>query len=94
MKLKVYLIRHGETDFNKQSKEWGQDPDTSLNDLGRAQTRKLAKRIKEIKFDKFYSSDIKRAIETAEILYQEIKVQIIKDERLGEYEPGDGSQEC
>jgi len=34
MSLKIYLIRHGETDFNRLGKEWGQDNEIPLNDWG------------------------------------------------------------
>lgn len=89
MMLKIYLIGHGETDFNKQSKEWDQDPNILLNDFGLAQSRKLVEKMKCIKFDKLYSSDIERAMQTTEILNKEINLQIIKDKRLREYDPGE-----
>lgn len=89
MALKIYLIRHGETDFNKQNKEWGQPNETALNDWGIEQSEKLAQRLKEIKFEKLFSSDLKRAIQTAEIVSKAIEIPIIKDERLREYDPGE-----
>ena len=46
MSLKIYLIRHGETNFNKLSKEWGQDNETPLNDCGILQARKLSEKLK------------------------------------------------
>ena len=42
MTLKLYLIRHGETDFNKQGKKWGQFNETVLNECGFKQSEKLA----------------------------------------------------
>ena len=53
MVLKIYLIRHGETDFNKQSKGWGQSNEISLNDLGILQSDKLAEVLKSINFNKY-----------------------------------------
>lgn len=87
MALKVYLIRHGETDFNKQDKKWEQSAETSLNEVGIKQSKKLAQRIKRIKFDKLFSSDLKRTLQTAEIVSKALEVSIIKDKRLREYNP-------
>ena len=89
MTLKIYLIRHGETDFNKQGKEWGQPTETSLNEIGIKQSRKLAQRINEINLDKLFSSDLKRSLQTAEIVSKAMGIPIITDQRLREYDPGE-----
>lgn len=88
MTLKVYLVRHGETETNRQKKKWDQHPDTSINELGVEQAKKLSNRLKKIKFNKIFSSDIKRAVQTTEILKQEIKAPLFMDERLREYDSG------
>lgn len=88
MSLKVYLIRHGETDFNKDSLEWGQDDQIPLNDLGIIQSKKLAKRLKDIHFKKLFCSNLKRAIQTAEEIRKLSNAEIVIDKRLKEYEPG------
>ncbi len=89
MVLKIYLIRHGETDFNKQGKEWGQDNNIPLNDWGLLHSRKLSEELKHIKFDKLYSSDLKRAKQTSEEISGLNKVEVVYDKRLREYDPGD-----
>jgi|SRR3989344_1492276 len=89
MTLKVYLIRHGETDFNKQNKEWGQDNETHLNDWGILQSNKLAETLKNINFDKLFSSDLKRAMQTSQKISEICNVKIIPDKRLREYDPGE-----
>jgi len=89
MTLKIYLIRHGETNFNKTDKDWGQNKDESLNDWGFLQSNKLAETLKNIKFDKLISSDLKRALQTSEILSKTINLKIIQDKRLQEYDPGE-----
>ncbi len=89
MTLKIYLIRHGETDFNKQGKEWGQSTEISLNEIGIKQSRKLAQRINEIKLDKLFSGDLKRSLQTAEIVSKIAVIPIITDQRLREYDPGE-----
>jgi len=89
MSLKIYLLRHGETDYNlENSDEFGQGSETSLNDLGVKQAERLGEVLKGIKIDKFYSSDLKRAIQTAEILSSILDIPLIKDKRLREFYSG------
>lgn len=89
MALKIYLVRHGETDFNKSEKEWGQDKEEELNDWGIMQSNELTGTLKDIKFGKLFSSDLKRAIQTSEILSKSHNLKIIQDKRLQEYDPGE-----
>ncbi len=67
--MKLYLVRHGETDWNLENKIQGQT-DTLLNDNGRQQARELAERISKdfSGIKKIYSSRQKRALETARIV--------------------------
>lgn len=64
--MKITLIRHGETAYNKERRIQGH-VDAPLNDTGRAQARQLANLLND-SFDIGYSSDLVRASETAEIL--------------------------
>ncbi len=61
---KIYIIRHGETDFNLQGIVQGSGIDSSLNEKGRAQALAFYNRYKNIKFDKVYTSQLKRARES------------------------------
>jgi probable phosphoglycerate mutase len=63
----IFLARHGETDWNAQDR-WQGHADTSLNERGRAQARELAARLADVPFEAAYSSDLRRARETAEIV--------------------------
>jgi len=65
-KLKIYLIRHGEKD--KEGK--------LLSKRGIKQSKLLAKRLGEIKFNKFYSSDLERCKQTSKIINNKIKLPI------------------
>lgn len=67
--LKVYLIRHGETDFNREKRIQG-TINTELNEKGKYQAQLLGKSlIKELeKVDYIFSSPQPRAKQTAEIL--------------------------
>ncbi len=61
---KLYLIRHGETDYNKTYRFQGQT-DIPLNEAGRAQAELLARYFREIPLDGLYCSSLERAVETA-----------------------------
>ena len=61
---KIYLIRHGETDFNKTGIIQGTGVDSSLNDYGRKQAEMFFHKYKETPFEKVYTSALKRTIQT------------------------------
>lgn len=67
--MKLFLIRHGQTDWNIKGKIQGSH-DIELNLTGIKQAEELSNKILEdkYKFSKIYSSPQKRAIKTAEIL--------------------------
>lgn len=89
--MKLYIIRHGETDWNKLKKLQGQC-NTSLNDYGRELAVITGNALKDIKFDYAFSSPLDRAVETAHlILGSERNITVKTDDRLkeisfGEYE--------
>ncbi|MDD5567441.1 MAG: histidine phosphatase family protein [Patescibacteria group bacterium] len=64
---RVYLARHGVTDFNDQGRYLGRS-DVSLNELGRKQAEETKDRISKFNIDIVISSPLKRAIETANII--------------------------
>jgi probable phosphoglycerate mutase len=61
---KIYLIRHGQTDFNLQGIVQGSGVDSSLNETGRAQASAFYEAYKNMHFDKVYTSALKRTQET------------------------------
>ncbi|WP_321423725.1 2,3-diphosphoglycerate-dependent phosphoglycerate mutase [uncultured Bacteroides sp.] len=69
---KLILIRHGESDWNKQNRFTGWT-DVDLSEKGENEAREAGKRMKEagISFDIAYSSVLKRAIRTQHILQEE-----------------------
>lgn len=64
---RLLLVRHGETEWNRQKRFQGQI-DVPLNDNGRAQADKAAEFLKSIQIDAAYSSFMSRPKETAEII--------------------------
>ena len=64
---RIYLIRHGETEYNQRGCYYGWT-DCSLNEKGIIQGRALGKAFETIPLDAVVSSDLKRAVETASLL--------------------------
>lgn len=65
--LRIYVARHGQTDWNKEGRLQGQK-DIPLNDTGRAQARELAARMAGVPLDAIYTSALQRSRQTAEPL--------------------------
>jgi len=61
---KIYLVRHGQTDFNLQGIVQGSGVDSSINDTGRAQAEAFYQTYHHIKFDKVYTSKLRRTVES------------------------------
>ena len=82
------LIRHGETKDNLNAVLQGQS-DTELDDLGIEQAKMVAARLRlEGPFDCFFSSDLKRAMTTAEIISKAIGLPVIGTTELREWNLG------
>lgn len=79
--MELYIIRHGETDWNKEKRLQGRS-DTELNEYGIELARITAEALKDVTFDCIYSSPLKRAYKTAEIIRMDRNVDIIMDDRL------------
>jgi broad specificity phosphatase PhoE len=56
----LYIVRHGQTDLNKQGVVQGRGRDTDLNDEGRKQANHFYNAYKDVPFDKIYISALKR----------------------------------
>lgn len=76
MPTRLILIRHGETEWNLKRRYCGWT-DIGLSSKGKAQAKKLHKKIKEEIVHKVYVSDRKRAIETAEIVFKNREIEKI-----------------
>jgi len=61
---KIYLIRHGQTDYNLRGIVQGSGIDAPLNDTGRAQGQAFFDAYKSVAFDKIYTSTLQRSIQS------------------------------
>lgn len=81
--MKIYLMRHGETDWNKEGKLQG-SADIPLNENGIRLAQETAQALKELPFEVIYSSPLCRARKTAELMRLERQIPIFEDARLKE----------
>lgn len=86
--MRIYFTRHGETEWNKKDIIQGQ-LDSPLTEKGIEMGKSLREKSKNIKFDKIYSSDLKRALDTAKLIVGDR--EIITTPLLREINVGDWS---
>jgi len=86
----IGLIRHGVTEWNELGKAQGVS-DIPLNKIGKQQAFALANRLSlDLEWDLIVTSDLSRAIETAQIISSKLKLPVsISDERIREINCGD-----
>ena|SRR3989344_3381010 len=80
MPTTIYLIRHGQTNWNLSKKFQGQRK-VPINKTGQAQAETLAEKLAGISFNSVYSSGVRRAIQTARIIAPKHKIMVDKDLR-------------
>lgn len=85
--MKIYLIRHGQTDWNTQGRIQGRQ-DISLNETGRKQARLLAEGMDKRPVTQIFCSRQKRAAETALEIGRRQNVEVLAVEGLEEVEFG------
>ncbi len=61
---RLYIIRHGETDYNKNRMVQGRGVDADLNDTGRQQAEAFYQHYRDVTFDKVYTSKMQRTHQT------------------------------
>lgn len=85
--MKIYVTRHGQTNLNKQSLMQGR-VDEPLNEKGAEQARVVAAALENVNFDAIFSSPLERAMRTASIIGRVAKEDVIRDERITEFDFG------
>lgn len=84
--MDITLIKHGKTDFNALGKRQG-ITDLSLNEQGKKELLEVKETLADRDFDVIFSSPLKRAIETAEIIFP--TKNVIKNDYLREFDFGE-----
>ena len=62
--MKLYIIRHAETEYNRKGIIQGSEVDSDINDIGESQANSFYEYYKDINFDKIYVSGLKRTFQT------------------------------
>lgn len=83
----LYIIRHGETDWNVQHKNQGVT-DIPLNENGRRLAKITGDALKSVRFDLIISSPLSRAVETARIITKGTNIPLYEDDRIMEIDWG------
>jgi broad specificity phosphatase PhoE len=85
---KIYLVRHGATDWNVDKRAQGQ-ADIPMNALGYQQAEEAAERLDAENIDAVYASDLQRASETGKAIARRHGLEVQLDERLREIDQGE-----
>lgn len=85
--MRLFLARHGETDYNRQWRYQGLT-DLGLNQVGRRQAERLRHRLSLQPLDVIYTSKLKRAEDTAAIIARRRGVRVVPCENLAEIDFG------
>lgn len=85
--MRIFLLRHGETDWNLQGRCQG-STDIDLNERGKQQAREIAAYLGSERIDALYSSDLRRALQTAEIIKQSHGLVVRVDSDFRELDHG------
>ena len=84
----IIIIRHGETNWNVEGRYQGQ-ADPPLNNRGLDQAHKVAELLVACNLELIYSSPLKRAYQTAQIIAEQFHIPLNTDARLSEINQGD-----
>lgn len=88
MATKILLVRHGETDWNREKRIQGGSSDTPLNAAGMRQAENLAVYLANENITAVYSSPLARSLDTARAIAGPHRMDVIVDPDLREIEAG------
>lgn len=86
--LRLYLVRHAESEWNRSSRYAGQQ-DVPLSTRGKEQANRIARRLSQEHLDALYASPLQRARETASIVGKACNVSLTVDPDLAEIHHGE-----
>lgn len=87
--MRLILIRHGETAWNRHRRIQGCRSNTQLDEVGYEQADKIASRLKQQRIDAVYSSPLKRAVNTAQAIATACGLQVRTMPELQEIDAGE-----
>lgn len=85
---RIILVRHGETDWNKERRIQGGSSNPPLNERGREQAESLALRLSRDRIGAIYSSPLRRTLDTAEAIAGYHQLEVLVEPSLKEIEAG------
>jgi broad specificity phosphatase PhoE len=86
--IRLFIARHGETEFNRKGLLQGRGIDEPLNETGWQQAHSLASYLEKYRADALYSSSLKRSWQTAEPLQKLSELEILQKMDLDEMDFG------
>ena len=86
--MKIYYVRHGQTDWNLTKKMQGGGTEKALNETGINQANQTREELENVEYDIVICSPMHRAKQTAEIINKNKDIQTITDERIRERKLG------
>jgi valyl-tRNA synthetase len=84
IKSKWFIVRHGQTEYNRDDRYQGGESDSPLTEEGRRQAEEIAERLKDQNIELILTSDLGRAKETAAIIAKAIGAEVISDPAMNE----------
>lgn len=85
---RIFIARHGETDYNRTGRMQGRGVDRPLNNTGRLQARAISDYLKDESIDHIFSSSLMRSMETAEIIAWSLRMKYVAYPELDEMDFG------
>ena len=82
--MRLYLIRHGVTDWNNEKKAAGKSDNNVLNAFGELLAKETGEALRDIPFDLAYTIPLIRSRRTAELVIGKRSVPILDDPRIEE----------
>lgn len=85
---RIFIARHGETEYNRAGRMQGRGIDMPLNETGRLQARAISDYLKDKSIDHIFSSTLVRSMETAEIIAWSLRMKYAAFPELDEMDFG------